>query len=91
MVFILTLKCDQASLLHSDAMDRQLRWHERMALGGHFLVCRVCRKLRQQLNFLGSANQYSTKDTPEIENCHLSPDALHRIRERLEEEAQEGS
>ena len=85
IVLILTLKCDQASLLHSDAMDRRLQWSERLALQGHFLVCRVCRKLKSQLGLLSSANEHSTKEVVEIDQCSLPPEAAARIEQKLQE------
>ena len=47
--YILTLQCEEASQLASDALDRPLCWYERLALAGHRLTCRPCRRLKSQL------------------------------------------
>ena len=60
---VMTLRCDHAARLISDQCDRKLKFHERLALSGHLLACRVCfaslRKIkiitdagRRQLDFI---------------------------------------
>lgn len=51
-VFILTLHCDRAEHLASDALDRRLDFHQRAALRMHTLICRSCRHFRRQLRLL---------------------------------------
>ncbi|MEM7477706.1 MAG: zf-HC2 domain-containing protein [Planctomycetota bacterium] len=91
IVLILTLKCDQASLLESESLDRELKLYERLALKGHLLVCTVCRKLHRQLRFLDGAHQHLDKETPEVHVCKLSNDASQRIRQAMQEETGEAS
>jgi hypothetical protein len=52
IILILTLTCDQASRLLSDAQDRSLNRPERWALSFHLLICRFCRKYKRQLKLL---------------------------------------
>ena len=50
---ILTLKCEGASSLTSRELDEPLGLPELIAVRGHLLVCRSCRRFRRQLLFLG--------------------------------------
>ena len=52
IVFILTLRCDQASRLISNSQEAPLNKAERLALSFHLLICRVCRKYKKQLKFM---------------------------------------
>ena len=63
---ILTLKCDQASLLMSDSLDRRLLLHERIALRSHLLACRVCPVLLRQLRLIRAASQKTRGITDEL-------------------------
>jgi hypothetical protein len=49
---MLSLSCEEASRLTSDALDRELSRGERWALRLHLLVCRGCRRLKQQLDLV---------------------------------------
>jgi hypothetical protein len=52
IVFILTLRCDQASRLISFSQEAPLNKAERVALSFHLLICRVCRKYKKQLKLM---------------------------------------
>ena len=52
---ILTIGCDDASQLASEATERRLAWYERWALRGHLLCCWSCRQFSRQIRFLSSA------------------------------------
>jgi hypothetical protein len=52
IVFILTLRCDQASRLISFSQEAPLNKAERLALSFHLLICRVCRKYKKQLKLM---------------------------------------
>jgi hypothetical protein len=49
---IFSLSCEEASHLASDALDRELSRSERWALRLHLLVCRGCRRFKQQLDLM---------------------------------------
>lgn len=51
-VFILTLRCDQASRLISLSQETPLNRPEELALSLHLLSCRVCRKYKRQLKLM---------------------------------------
>jgi hypothetical protein len=52
VVFILTLRCDQASRLISHSQETPLNRAEQLALSFHLLICRVCRKYKRQLKLM---------------------------------------
>ena len=84
---ILTLRCEEASLLASRELDQPLGLAERVALRGHSLVCRSCRRLRRQLFFLHVALQRQdvTLLEKDDEDASLSPEARARIEHVLAE------
>lgn len=49
---ILSLTCEEASRLTSDALDRELSRSERWALRVHRLLCGGCRRFKQQLDIM---------------------------------------
>jgi hypothetical protein len=51
-VFILTLRCDQASRLISFSQEASLNKAERVALSFHLLICRMCRNYKKQLKLM---------------------------------------
>ncbi|WP_052329541.1 hypothetical protein [Rhodopirellula sp. SWK7] len=75
---ILTLKCGQASILMSDSLDRKLLWHERLALRGHLIACRVCPTLKTQLETIART---SRRKPPS--DINLSSDAKQRLKETI--------
>jgi hypothetical protein len=52
IVFILTLRCDQASRLISYSQEAPLNIAERWALSFHLLICKMCRKYKKQLKLM---------------------------------------
>lgn len=52
IVFILTLRCDQASRLISNSQEAPLHKAERWALSFHLLICRMCRQYKKQLKLM---------------------------------------
>ena len=49
---ILTVRCEEASRLASDALDRRLTLSERIAVRAHTWICRSCRRFHTQLAML---------------------------------------
>jgi hypothetical protein len=45
----LTVHCDEATQLASDALDRELSLGERLALRGHLFICHDCRGAVKQM------------------------------------------
>lgn len=49
------MKCRQATELMSQAQDRDLRLHERIALRVHLFICRGCNNYNNHLAFIRNA------------------------------------
>lgn len=49
------MNCKQATQLMSQELDRPLRWHERMALRFHVMMCDGCSNFRKQMDFIRNA------------------------------------
>lgn len=83
---ILTLTCDHASHLTSDELDRELTRVERVALHAHLMICRNCRRVRRQFEFLRAVMRQwvagPTAGSP-ISAASLSPAARQRIKDAL--------
>jgi predicted anti-sigma-YlaC factor YlaD len=84
---ILMLKCEGASSLTSQGLDEPLGLPELLAVRGHLLVCRSCRRFRRQLLFLRLALQRQNAKIQEsgLNDDLLSPQARARIERALAE------
>ena len=84
---ILTLKCEGASRLTSQELDEPLGLPELLAVRGHLLVCRSCRRFRRQLQFVRLAfqRQNARLEQDGFEHNALSPEARARIERALME------
>ncbi len=82
---ILTLRCEEASVLTSRELDEPLGLAERLAVRGHTLVCRSCRRFRRQLELLRAALNRRDVATEEAgPDCDgLSVEARARIQRVL--------
>ncbi len=56
------MNCKQATQLMSQELDRQLRWHERLALKLHVMMCDGCTNFRKQMVFIRRACQVRSHD-----------------------------
>lgn len=88
-VRILTLVCEEASVLTSYELEERLSLADRLALRGHLLVCRSCRTLRSQLQFLRTAmrRKHARPEHLNLDLGRLSPEARQRILQALSESA----
>jgi hypothetical protein len=76
------LSCRRAAELASQGLDRPLRLRERVALGLHTLLCRLCGRYRRQLDFLQHACEQAEEHVGL--DIALSETARSRIREQIE-------
>lgn len=80
---ILTIACERSSRLASESFDRDLTLTERLAMRGHELVCRSCRRFHRQLVALREAirrrRSLASAGLPES----LSAEARRRIMQSL--------
>ncbi len=90
---ILSLSCDESSRLLSDGLDRQLSLTERIALRGHLLACRRCRRFRHILQHLRAATDHLTRGALADADAlpPLSPEARARLTDALTRAQSEGS
>ncbi len=84
---ILTLRCEEASLLASQELDEPLGLAQRLAIWGHLLACRSCRRFRRQLWFLREALRRRDAALVQAgpEQDALSPAGRARIKQALEQ------
>lgn len=87
IIRILAMRCDEAAELLSQGNDEPLAWIEQLALRSHLMLCRPCRRFRQQLRFLRAAMQW-TLSRAEDSHATLSGDARLRILRNLREAGQ---
>jgi len=80
---IVTLRCESASELASRQFDEPLDLADRLALGGHLIVCPACRRFRRQIQFLREACRRRIHSLDAIELDALSAGARARILRSL--------
>ena len=81
--FVLTIRCDRASLLLSDELDRPLTRWENAAIRLHEISCRNCQRFRKQLQLIRSAAIESGSGS-----ARLSDEARARISQNLKENSE---
>ena len=80
---ILTLRCDSASLLTSESLDRELLLHERWALSGHHFVCGTCKHMKEQFEAIRTIERHRCDQAvlgADESSLRLSPEARSRIK-----------
>jgi hypothetical protein len=83
---ILTLSCDRAARLLSDAEDRRLTFVERLALRGHLFVCVWCRRYRAQIRLIDDCVRHHSTSRTGVTAKILSDAARLRIRTKIADE-----
>ena len=62
----LKLNCREVTTLMLQSLDRDLSWHERLAVRLHMIVCAACPEFSRQTQFLresmGRWKRYSERD-----------------------------
>lgn len=82
---LLTLRCEESSLLASQELDEPLGTADRLALWGHLLGCRSCWRFRHQLRRISEIyrRRATFPSEPKADDGGLSPDSRQRIAEAL--------
>lgn len=82
---LLALRCEESSLLASQELDDPLGASDRLAMWGHLLSCRSCRRFRYQLRWITEPyrRRGAFPGEPESEHPGLSPESRRRINEAL--------
>ncbi len=80
---VISPSCKEATRLQSESMDRKLSVWEQVGLRLHLLLCKWCRRYRQQLGFLRTAahqcDEHQVTKRPE----GLSTEARERIKQKV--------
>jgi len=79
--------CKKISLLISESMDRKLPLYRRLGIKLHLMMCYLCRRYKKQLLFIHSILQ-TERTIDEIDCASLSPEAIEKIKKKLNEEKQ---
>jgi hypothetical protein len=88
---LVSLSCEEASRLASEALDRDLSWSERWTLRFHGFMCRSCRRLMQQLatmRALLSNMPQASQQQLRVNLPRLSPDRKQQIKQLLRDAKQ---
>ena len=80
---VISPSCKEATRLQSESMDRNLSVWEQLGLRIHLLLCRWCRRYRQQLGFLRSAAHQCDEHQLSERSEGLSTEARERIKEKI--------
>ncbi len=82
---LLALRCEASSFLASQELDEPLGAFDRLAMWGHLLACRSCRRFRSQVRRIGLAYRHREAEriTSESDGEGLSPESHRRIAEAL--------
>lgn len=75
--------CRDATRLQSLAMDRNLTRSQRFGLRVHLILCRWCRRYRQQLELMRGALRSTPDKLQDSPPPRLSEAARERMRESL--------
>lgn len=79
------LTCRQTSELVSQSLDRRLSLRERIGVRMHLLICAMCARAKEQVEFLHrAAREYARLGTVAAQPLRLSPAGRERIREALQ-------
>lgn len=82
---MIMLSCRKASELASRSLDRRLSTGERVSLGLHLAMCRICRRYRSQITFISRAARGMFRYGAEVPEARLSEAARERCRRAMEE------
>jgi hypothetical protein len=80
---VISPSCKQATRLQSQSMDRNLSLWEKLGLRIHLLLCKWCRRYRQQLGFLRSAASQCDDHHVSQPSQGLSTEARDRIKQKI--------
>lgn len=75
--------CREAIRLQSEAMEHPLPFPRSFGLKVHLLLCKWCRRYRNQISFLRTAAHESSDKDVCGSHHSLSPEAKDRIRQKL--------
>ena len=76
--------CRDVTQKVSESMDRDMAFHQRLAIRAHLLVCKFCSRYRKQLLFIRAALQLQEeREGSHDPTIRLTPEARRRIKDGL--------
>jgi hypothetical protein len=89
---LLALRCEESSLLASQELDEPLGTSDRLAMWGHVLACRSCRRFRGHLRQIREVCRRREAHRTDLESVDggLSPESRRRIAGALWRAANNG-
>lgn len=77
------ISCEEARRLVSESQDLSLGIYDRLALGFHLLICKLCAAYEKQYSFLRAAMRSLLQEFSHLEHEALSESARERIQRKL--------
>lgn len=81
---LIMLNCRETTQLISKSLDRHLTWRERFAVNLHLVICKYCKRFRQQLMVIQIALNRTTKSIETDHNIQLPATTKTRIANSIE-------
>jgi hypothetical protein len=78
------LSCKQASQLISQSLEQPLAMRERFALKLHLLICRYCRRFRQQLQAIRIALKLTAQAIENDDTIKMPLETKQRLIQSIE-------
>ncbi len=78
------LNCKQASQLISQSLEQPLAMRERFALKLHLLICKYCRRFRQQLHAIGVALKLTARAIENDDTIKMPSETKQRLIQSIE-------
>jgi len=78
--------CKQASELTCKAQDQTLSLKEQISLRMHLMMCKMCRRYAEQINFISRATQRLSEGD---KNVLLSEESRERITNKIKQSCAE--
>ena len=78
------LSCKQASQLISQSLEQPLVMRERFALKLHLLICKYCRRFRQQLQAIGVALKLTARAIENDDTIKMPSETKQRLIQSIE-------
>jgi hypothetical protein len=78
------LSCKQASQLISQSLEQPLAMRERFALKLHLLICRYCRRFRQQLQAIRIALKLTAQAIENDDTIKMPSETKQRLIQSIE-------
>ncbi len=77
-------RCEDISRKISQSMDKQLPWHQRIAIWFHLMMCRYCQLFRRQMILLREISRFKgLPGSHDASSEKLSDETKEKIKAKL--------